>query len=232
MAKNKREIKFYYIFLSILLILSICVITYLILYNKDTLKKEQKLNKELLEILNEKEKEFTTIKKTNKDLIEQINKLNNIDGITKNTKEEVFSLAKELENQILNGNTNYKIAYLTFDDGPYYLTHSYLSVLDKYGVKATFFTIGQDKDRCFDNRSQDCSIMYKKIVDAGHTIANHTYSHSIFGSLYTSTYNFMTQINKQHDLIKTRTGVEPNIMRFPGGSATARGLKNSIITEL
>lgn len=232
MAKHEGKIKLYYIFIIILLIGSIGVMVYLILYNQESLKKEQKLNKELVEKLNNKEKEFATIKETNSELQEKIDWLNNIDQITENTKQEVFTLAKELENEILKGTSKYKIAYLTFDDGPYYLTDKYLEVLKKYNVKATFFTIGSGKERCYDNYYASCTGTYKKIVDAGHTIANHTYSHAIFYGLYRNTTTFINDVKKQENLIKEYTGVTTNIVRFPGGSSTAGSLKYSIIEEL
>ena len=162
-------------------------------------------------------------------------KLDNLNNISENTnklKEEVFSLASKLEKQIKDGKNTYKIAYLTFDDGPYYLTNQFLDVLDKYNVKGTFFTIGLNKDICFDNTSQSCSGMYKKIVDRGHTIANHTYSHAIFRGLYSSADSFIYQVTLQENKIKDKTGVKTNIVRFPGGSATSGSLKNSIIAKL
>lgn len=235
MEKNERKIKPSVIIISLLCIIYIGVIGTLsyftINFHNKTLE-ENKIKKQNEKEFIETRNNYAAVENTKIELNEQIEELENVKENIENTKKEVFTLASELEKKIKAGQSNYKIAYLTFDDGPYNLTNQFLNVLDKYEVKGTFFTIGQDKDRCFDNRSQDCSVMYKKIVDKGHTIANHTYSHSIFGSLYTSTYNFMTQINKQEELIKNRTGVTTNIMRFPGGSATARGLKNSIIAEL
>ena len=39
-----------------------------------------------------------------------------------------------------------KTVYLTFDDGPSYLTEQFLDVLDQYGVKATFFVTNQSPE--------------------------------------------------------------------------------------
>ena len=116
------------------------------------------------------------------------------------------------------------------------MTDKVLERLKEKQVKATFFTIGQDKDSCYDNRSFSCKETYKKIVDNGHTIANHTYSHAIFNGLYNSQASFINQVKKQEELIKERTGVVTNILRFPGGSATAKALAggsvNGIMNEL
>lgn len=68
-----------------------------------------------------------------------------------------------------NKNNQMKIA-LTFDDGPHpRYTPQILDILDKYGVKATFFVIGENAKYYSDALIQTAS--------RGHEIANHTYSH-------------------------------------------------------
>ena len=42
----------------------------------------------------------------------------------------------------------------------------------------------------------------------------------------------MDAVIKQEELVYSKTGYKTNILRFPGGSATARGLKDSIIEKL
>ncbi len=60
--------------------------------------------------------------------------------------------------------------YLTFDDGPTPgITEWILSTLDKYDAKATFFVLGKNVEMYPD--------LYRRIVEAGHRIGNHTYSH-------------------------------------------------------
>ena len=156
----------------------------------------------------------------------------NVDKDINNLKNDVYNLSSKLEKSIINEKTTYKIAYLTFDDGPYYNTHKVLDILKKNKVKATFFTIGYKKDSCFDKKDVSCMDLYKKIVDNGHTIANHTYSHAIFNGLYDSTESFIEQVKLQENLIKEKTGIITNIVRFPGGSGTAKNLKEPIIKEL
>ncbi len=232
MVKNRRKnkessLKF---IIPILLLSLIMILASIFVYIKyqDTKEKNTKLKNELAKI----NKTLNTTKKENNAKFEEYEYYINIDKEIENKKNEVYGLIVELESAILEGRTNYKIAYITFDDGPYYLTHSVLDVLRQKQVKATFFTIGLNKDNCFDNNGQDCSIMYKKIVDGGHTIANHTYSHLIFNGLYSSTYSFISSVEQQENMIKERTGYKTNIVRFPGGSATAGYLKNSIVEEL
>ena len=65
-----------------------------------------------------------------------------------------------------------KFIALTFDDGPCKLTTpSIVKILDKYKVKATFFMLGQ---QAYTN-----NFLVESIVEAGHEIGNHTYSHAV-----------------------------------------------------
>lgn len=230
MARSKRKNnKLIIIFTLLFIIVGVISFGY---YNLAKYHDNSKIIKELqLKLHNETEKQNNS-NVENKDLEDKVNLLKNIDEETNKLKQEVFKLAGNLEQDIVNKKSTKKIAYLTFDDGPYYLTHKFLDVLNKYKVKATFFTIGSDKKKCYDNRSKECYPVYKKIVDNGHTIANHTYSHAIWKGLYKSTNSFINQVKKQENLIKEQTGVITNILRFPGGSSTAGKLKNSIIKEL
>ena len=66
-------------------------------------------------------------------------------------------------------NTEKKI-YLTFDDGPIpEITEWVLEELKKHNVKATFFCIG-------DNIAKHPDI-FKKVINEGHAIGNHTFNH-------------------------------------------------------
>ncbi len=63
-----------------------------------------------------------------------------------------------------------KTIYLTFDDGPIpEVTPWVLEVLDKYGIKATFFCVG-------DNVRKYPSV-YRMLLDNGHRTGNHTFNH-------------------------------------------------------
>ena len=60
--------------------------------------------------------------------------------------------------------------FLTFDDGPTPgVTEWILATLRKYDAKATFFVLGKNVELYPD--------LYRKILDEGHAIGNHTYSH-------------------------------------------------------
>lgn len=103
-----------------------------------------------------------------------------------------------------------KKVYLTFDDGPSYLTDDILDVLKQYNVKATFFVIGTEDPNLRE--------MYQRIVDEGHTLGMHSYSHR-YDQIYRSEETFAQDLNKLENLLYEETGVIPKIYRFPGGSS-------------
>ncbi len=66
--------------------------------------------------------------------------------------------------------TSEKIIYLTFDDGPIpVVTEWVLGVLREYDALATFFCIGDNVRKHPD--------VFKKVIDAGHALGNHTMNH-------------------------------------------------------
>ncbi len=102
-----------------------------------------------------------------------------------------------------------KRAYLTFDDGPSDQTGEILDILKEYDVKATFFVIG---------RNERYYPMYKRIVEEGHTLAIHSYSHE-YSTIYASYDNFVNDVEKLRKLLYDVTGVDCRYYRFPGGSS-------------
>lgn len=117
-----------------------------------------------------------------------------------------------------------KVVYLTFDDGPGKYTQELLDVLDKYGVKVTFFVTNQYPD--YQNLIAE---EYKR----GHTVAIHSYSHD-YSKIYVSEEAFYEDVQKMGDICYKQTGVYPDILRFPGGSSNAVSKKycNKIMTDL
>ena len=87
-------------------------------------------------------------------------------GTFKVTKLRTFQLFGGLTYQV---ETENKVIALTFDDGPTKNVDQIIPLLDKYKVKATFFLIGNDIEKHPEEA--------KKLVEAGHQIGNHTYSH-------------------------------------------------------
>lgn len=122
--------------------------------------------------------------------------------------DEVISYQGNEENSFQAGDM--RQVYLTFDDGPSEQTEEILDVLKKYNVKATFFVVGKT-----DERSKE---LYRRIVDEGHTIGLHSYSHK-YSDLYASKDAFQSDLLKISDLIYQVTGQRTMLYRFPGGSS-------------
>lgn len=103
-----------------------------------------------------------------------------------------------------------KRVYLTFDDGPSSNTSKILDILNEHGVKGTFFVVGRLSDTT--------TPMYKRIVNEGHAIGMHSYTHR-YSDVYSSEDSFVYDIEKIQSLIYEQTGVMSKLYRFPGGSS-------------
>ena len=110
-------------------------------------------------------------------------------------------------------NHNYKIAEnyvsLTFDDGPNPdFTPRILSLLKKHGAKATFFLIGKNAEKYPE--------IVHKIIEEGHSIGSHSYSHSKnFG--FFSTEKIVAELILANSVLKKITGKELKMFRPPFG---------------
>lgn len=118
-----------------------------------------------------------------------------------------------------------KVVYLTFDDGPSERTPELLEILDRYDVKASFFVVGGE--------SEICRQWMRDIVEAGHTIGVHSYTHC-YTDVYDSVEAYLEDFAKEYYLIQDATGVTPQIFRFPGGSVNAYNghIYQEIISEM
>ncbi len=102
---------------------------------------------------------------------------------------------------------NGKSVYFTFDDGPDpKITPWVLDVLDEFGVKGTFFCVG-DNVRKYPEIFQD-------ILDRGHQVGNHTYHH--LRARFTKNTNYLENVYQAHELINSR------YFRPPYGSLSFR----------
>ncbi|WHZ05729.1 polysaccharide deacetylase family protein [Neobacillus sp. YX16] len=110
-------------------------------------------------------------------------------GMFKVTKLRTFQLFGGLTYQV---ETENKVIALTFDDGPTKNVDQILSLLNKYKAKATFFLIGNDIEKHPEEA--------KKLVESGHQIGNHTYSHQRM-VLKSPTF-IKEEIEKTDELIK------------------------------
>ncbi len=112
--------------------------------------------------------------------------------------------------------TQTKNVYLTFDDGPSTQTSAILDILKQYNVKATFFVLG-GKDHA----------LYQRIVNEGHQIAIHTYTHQ-YQDIYASVDAYFKDMYALADELQHVTGVRPQVFRFPGGSSNTIGSQEVI----
>jgi peptidoglycan/xylan/chitin deacetylase (PgdA/CDA1 family) len=83
-------------------------------------------------------------------------------------------------------------------------------VLDEYGVKATFFVVGDSSD--------EAKAIYQRIADEGHTLGMHSYSNQ-YSTIYASTDAFTEDLDKLSAYLLKVTGQESLYYRFPGGSS-------------
>ena len=86
-------------------------------------------------------------------------------------------------------------------------TADLLAVLDKHGVKATFFLAGYWIEEYPDH--------VRMIASKGHEIGNHTYSHPHLNSL--DIESIKKELNRCSDMIENLTGTRPTLFRPPFG---------------
>jgi len=103
--------------------------------------------------------------------------------------------------------TQERVVALTFDDGPTPgYTEQLLKTLDRYQVKASFYLVGEEIER---NAAEA-----RRIVEAGHEVGNHTYSHP---RMVLKPFHFYRdQIEKTDSLIRAAGFAGPIFFRAPG----------------
>ena len=97
---------------------------------------------------------------------------------------------------------------LSFDDGPAGSTSQILDILKENEVEAAFFCIGK--------KISGNEELLKRMVQEGHIIGNHSFSHHTFFDFFSSgkMLNDMIQMNQ---LVKDITGLRPRFFRPPYG---------------
>lgn len=107
-----------------------------------------------------------------------------------------------------HANDENKIA-LTFDDGPHpRYTIEILKILDEYKIPATFFFVGENVSYYPEAA--------RKVVEAGHEIGNHTFSHPCVKKQ--SEEEFRKELRRCEETIQKVTGAKPTLFRPPQGS--------------
>ena len=98
---------------------------------------------------------------------------------------------------------------LTFDDGPHPVyTEQLLDGLKERGVRATFFVTGEHAELHPE--------IIKRMVEEGHLVGNHTYSHIQLTQNNRETYR--QELIKTNEILKGITGQEVQYVRPPYGS--------------
>ena len=118
-----------------------------------------------------------------------------------------------------NPNETQNRVAITFDDGPNQnMTPKVLDALDKYNAKATFFCIGK--------HIETSPNIFKTIINKGHTIGNHTYSHAnTFG--FFSTKKVIAELQQTNTVIFNHAGIKPILYR-PAFGVTNPNIKRAI----
>jgi peptidoglycan/xylan/chitin deacetylase (PgdA/CDA1 family) len=97
---------------------------------------------------------------------------------------------------------------LTFDDGPGVSTDAILAILKAYNAKATFFVIGKNA------RANPETL--RRIVNDGHEIGNHTYSH-FYQAAIDPPHTLRAELDSTEAVIQEITGSRPILFRPPHG---------------
>jgi peptidoglycan-N-acetylglucosamine deacetylase len=100
-----------------------------------------------------------------------------------------------------------KVIYFTFDDGPHPVATPFvLEQLRYHNAKATFFCIGRNV--------ADHGEIYKRIIDEGHVVGNHTYNH--LSGWKTKDREYINDIAKAAELVDSKLFRPPygRITRF------------------
>jgi len=115
--------------------------------------------------------------------------------------------ARLLAPSIWKGPPTRKALALTFDDGPSESTTDVLRLLERYGVRATFFQCGHHVRRL--------PRVAVRVVAEGHEVGNHSDSHPSFA--FRSPQFIYDQLERAQKLISDTTGVTPTLFRAPYG---------------
>ena len=86
-------------------------------------------------------------------------------------------------------------------------TQHLIDIMDKYGIKATFFVVGSWVDKYPES--------VKALSDAGHDVMNHSDTHPHMPQL--STEEIISEIQTCNDKVAGVTGVSPTLIRLPYG---------------
>lgn len=109
---------------------------------------------------------------------------------------------------------------LTFDDGPHpEFTPKVLQLLKKFNARATFFCVGKNVEAY--------PKLFQKILDEGHRVANHTYSHSNAFGFFT-TEKVIAELALTNGIVEKLSGMKMNLYR-PAFGVTNPNIKRALL---
>ena len=120
-----------------------------------------------------------------------------------------------------------KSIVLSFDDGPHpRYTDEVLAALKRYNARALFFDIGKNLGTVSpqnDVKLSANSNVSRRALDAGHLLANHSYSHADLTKLAPA--DQLKEISSTLLLLEKVVGVKPPLFRPPYGAKNATLMK-------
>ena len=189
----------------------LCLVLFGFLFgNQNMLKHQNQILEELLQTQKKLEERYDTIEERLDSLEDRL--LTVGEGVVEEVQtsgDSVISEVATIEPSNQEREAKKRI-YLTFDDGPSVYTGDILDVLKEYNVKATFFVNGKEGEWADE--------ALKRIVDEGHTLGMHSYSHE-YEQIYASVEDFAADYEMLHEHILYVTGYDSKVYRFPGGSS-------------
>ncbi|GAA0322390.1 hypothetical protein GCM10008967_11100 [Bacillus carboniphilus] len=123
-------------------------------------------------------------------------------------RKDIQVFAQAYENMWLNGPDQPMVA-LTFDDGPDEedVTNSVIDILDEYGVKGSFFFVGENVEKHPD--------VVKKADESGHLVLGHSYQHKNLKSM--NFQGVVEDLQMTEAAIFEAIGKKPAMFRPPFG---------------
>lgn len=115
-----------------------------------------------------------------------------------------------------------KMVAFTFDDGPHHKnTQMIMNEIEQYDGQVTFFMVGE--------RIEGNESIVKEVVERGHQIASHSFSHPDFNSMDITAVN--KEIEKTEKALYKASGLPgPFMVRPPYGNANADVRKGTNVT--
>lgn len=194
---------------------------------------EKEYDKELKEIFSRFESRSIELKRERwDDYIVKLRKLYNREQILKDygiilPYPEKPEAADEKDKEIFGQGLPPKTVVLTFDDGPHATyTDEIAAILKQYNVPGVFFQVGknvgnvdaQGKESLNKNAATS-----KKLLSAGHVLANHSFSHALLSKQ--SGDNLNAEIEQTDKLLKAIDPARSALFRFPYGAKNKEGMQ-------